>query len=241
LQVLAKASLPDAIAVERPQMTNTVGKLDVGSALLALWASKNLGWEALEAIPETSPALFRKDPDAERGKRFCMSGTILQIRAEKNLAGRVQDDRALPLIARPSVGMGAGIPVDPGTPSAPTDSASAGAGIIPDLLAANVDLTVPDDGKVYVAILQAKPETSTEGGRTLRNATKDLLVAEVIAVKSSGTLVDGSEARACGVLTGVTLPAADVGPSVQGDVTEHRIVGMFDLPENRGSGATAGR
>src|SRR5215813_1999067 len=99
-QILSKNSLAEAIAFARPMMTNTVGRLDVGSAILAVWAAKNLTWQGLEDLPETSPALFKKDPDAERGKRLCFAGSVVEIRAEKTLANRVIDDRALPLIER---------------------------------------------------------------------------------------------------------------------------------------------
>src|SRR5690349_12864485 len=79
-QILSKNSLADAIAFARPMMTNTVGRLDVGSATLAVWAAKNLTWQGLEDLPETSPALFKKDPDAERGKRLCFAGNVVEIR-----------------------------------------------------------------------------------------------------------------------------------------------------------------
>jgi len=95
---------------------------------------------------------------------------------------------------------------------------------------------------VYVAVVQTKPEPGPEGDRIARaSAAKDLPVAEVIAVKSTGSLVDGSDARACGILTGVTVPATDTGAGGLGDATEHRIVGMFDLPENRAGSAEVAR
>ncbi len=221
--ILSKKTLADAIAVARPLMVNTVGRVDTGSALFALWASRGLTWEALDALPETTPALFRKDPDSERGRRLCISGTILEIRAEKTLAERVLDDRPRPLVVRAPV-ESPSLPM----PELPAASASAGA---PEILEPTIDFSIPSDGKVYVATIRAKVE---EPAGAHPASEKDALVAEVIAVKSTGALVDGSEARACGVLTGVTLPPSDAANSL-GDVTEHRIVGMFDLPENHGS------
>ncbi len=244
--ILEKATLKDAIAVARPRMENTITRVDVGAALLSIWASKKLTWDALNDLPETSPLMFRKDPDAERGKRLCMSGRIDSIRAEKTFAGRLLEDRTLPLIERSpppavktSTAMGASpaapLPIAPGPASAesatppPTRLQLEGPSI-PD-----EDWTVPDDGKVFFVTLEEKPEEAKPGESVLSHAAnlakRELLSIEVIAVGSTRGLVDGSDARACGVLTGVTLPYLATGGA--GDIPQHRIVGMFDLPENR--------
>jgi hypothetical protein len=241
-QILTKTLFPDAFAIARPFMMNTAGRLDNGTAMLSLWAAERLTWSVLEALPETSPALFRKDPDAERGKRFCIAGSIIEIRAEKTLAGRIAEDRASPLIKGPSTAAPALNP----PPSGPAlADSSGGSGLLAAPLgespAPGSDWAVPGGGKVYVAIIKEKLEPANEpgGSRELRRATpRDPLVVEIIAVKSTGKLVDGSDARACGILTGVTLPAGGAAAGLV-DVTEHRIVGMFDLPENRGGGETA--
>lgn len=239
-QILNKTSLPDAFALARPFMTNTAGRLDSGSALLSLWAAERLTWNALEALPETSPALFRKDPDAERGKRFCITGSIVEIRAEKTLAGRLAEDRALPLIKGPGAASGGTGMTPPASADSSGGSALLGAPLT-DSMGVSSDWAVTGSGKVYVAIIKEKIGSPSEPGaarEVRRAAPRDPLVVQIIAVKSSGTLVDGSVARACGVLTGVTLPAGGVAVGLA-DVTEHRIVGMFDLPENHGSGETA--
>lgn len=233
VHILSKTSLTDAIAAARPMMSNTVGRLDVGSALLAIWASKNLSWQALEALSETSPALFKKDPDAERGKRLCISGTVLEIRAEKTLSNRLIEDRALPLIDRAASAQ-APQPSDPSYVR-PEGAASAAAALpgVDSLQYQGMDLAIPDDGKVYIATIQSKLDASPEGAK---GKARDSLFVEIIAVKSSGSLVDGSEARACGILTGVTVPPAGGSTSVAIDTAPvHRIVGMFDLPANRTS------
>jgi hypothetical protein len=230
VHILSKTSLTDAIAVARPMMSNTVGRLDVGSALLAMWSSKNLSWRALEALPETSPALFKKDPDAERGGRLCVSGTVLEIRAEKTLSNRLLENRALPLIDRAAPAQ----PQQPSDSTRPLGVASAG-GLLPTadpLQYQGVDFTIPDGGKVYIATIQAKSDAASEAAR---GKARDSLFVEIIAVKSSGTLVDGSDARACGVLTGVTVPPAG-GSAALGSSPVHRVVGMFDLPPNRATG-----
>jgi len=69
----------------------------------------------------------------------------------------------------------------------------------------------PDHSKTEEARLKAKP-----------------FIVEALAVKSTGTLVDGDSARFCGVLTGVVLSGSE-------QKLEHRAVGMFDLPENTGA------
>jgi hypothetical protein len=230
-QILSKTSLPDAIAVARPMMSNTVGRLDVGSAQLAMWASKFLSWQALEALPETSPALFKKDPDAERGRRLCMSGTVLEIRAEKSLAGRIAEDKALPLIERAGGSQNAGTDSNYARPDTMGSSASSLSTPDPMLLQA-MDFGIPDGGKVYFATIQSKPEPLPEGTR-MKTAPRDSIFVEIIAVRSSGNLVDGSDARVCGVLTGVTVPPTGNATAAAIDATVHRVVGMFDLPQNR--------
>jgi hypothetical protein len=222
-------------------MENTITRVDVGGALLSIWASKKLTWEALNDLPETSPLMFRKDPDAERGKRLCMSGRIENIRAEKTLAGRLLEDRTLPLIER-SPGPPAKAPGAMATsPAAPGPASAEGAAAPPSRIQLegpsipDEDWTIPDDGKVFFVTLEEKPEEAKPGESVLSHAAnlakRELVSIEVIAVGSTRGLVDGSDGRACGVLTGVTLPyLATGGP---GDIPQHRIVGMFDLPENR--------
>jgi hypothetical protein len=235
--ILSKTSLPDAIEAARPLMNNTVGRLDVGSALLAMWASKNLSWQALEALPETTPALFKKDPDAERGRRLCMSGTVLEIRAEKTMAGRLVEDKALPLIEQPSSAPTALNSDSPGPSYGSQDSLAAAsasnAPALDPLLMQGMDFAVPNGGKVFFATLQSKAESPPEGNRQTRPLPRSSMFVEVIAVRSSGNLVDGSDARVCGVLTGVTVPPAGVTSAAAVDASAiHRIVGMFDLPQN---------
>ena len=231
VHMLSKTSLAEAITAARPLMSNTVGRLDVGSALLAVWASKNLSWRELETLPETSPALFKKDPDAERGKRLCVAGTVLEIRAEKTLSNRLIEDRALPLIERAAPAQG-GSPHDPASPR-PEGAPSAGTplsaiDLSPSL---NADVALPEGVKVYFATIQSR---LAGAGDAPRGRSQDSLFVEIIAVKSSGSLVDGSDAKVCGILTGVTVPPPGTSTSVAVDTTPvHRLVGMFDLPQNR--------
>lgn len=224
--LLDEKSLAEATELARPFMQNTVGKLDEGSALLALWATEHLTWTDLEAVTETSPALFRKDPEAERGKRLCFSGTIQEIRAERSLASRLIEDRSLPLIQRSTRA----------TEQAPSPASSAdkaATSVLSGPAAASERWVIPNDGKVFVAAIQARPPEPNDVERAIRTSANDRSgpVVQIIAVRSTGNLVDGSPARVCGILTGVTLPPTGVG---WGDRTSpvHRLVGMFDLPEN---------
>lgn len=233
--ILSKTALQDAIDVARPQMTNSVGRIDSGSALLALWAAGNLTWDALEAVPATSAAMFHKDPESERGKRLCLNGTIAEIRAEKSLATRLLDDRALPLITTRPYGSAASAPAGDAPGSRPQDQGVTSL-LSPDGQGTQSEWTIPNDGKVFVATLREKqPAPDEHTGRTFRKPNRDELVVEIIAAKSTGQLVNRSEARACGILTGVTLPSTS-STTLPPDVTVHRIVGLFDLPQNR-SGA----
>jgi hypothetical protein len=231
VHILSKTSLAEAITAARPMMSNAVGRLDLGSALLAVWASKNLSWRELEALPETSPALFKKDPEAERGKRFCVAGTVLEIRAEKTLANRLIEDRALPLIERAPPSQGSPSP-EPAYPRPEAASSGAPFSAIDVPPSQSADVVLPEGAKVYFATIQSKLDGPGEAPP--RGRAQDSLFVEIIAVKSTGTLVDGSDAKVCGILTGVTVPPAGASTSVAVDTTPvHRLVGMFDLPQNR--------
>jgi hypothetical protein len=69
-------------------MDDTANDVSAGAVLLGLWASRHLTWDELQAVPETRQALVMKDPDAERGKRICARGPIIEIRAEKTDVGK---------------------------------------------------------------------------------------------------------------------------------------------------------
>ena len=82
--VLATPSLPAALAYVRPALAD--GREGLGQTLLAIWATKHLRWSDVDA-DETWFPQFRKDPDTERGRRFCVEGTVVEI-AAATLAGR---------------------------------------------------------------------------------------------------------------------------------------------------------
>lgn len=215
------SSLPEAIAELRPAFSDTSGTLDRGSAALAQWASGHLRWSDLRGLQRTSAALFRKDPERERGRLICIDGVIGEIRAERNLARRLLNDRAqsyAEMVAQSP--QTAQLVPDAGAPGAVPASAQ--------LLAVGTEDSkqweVPN-GSVYFATLA---EVSPDAESARRERSRQLVVA-ALAVRSSGDLVDGSQARFCGVLTGINLGAS---PGASEPVVQHRAVGMFELSEN---------
>jgi hypothetical protein len=219
----APTSLSAEIAAIRPLISDTSGPLDRGTASLALWASSNLTWSDLKGLPSTSPALFRKDPDQERGRSLCIEGSIQEIRAEKNLSRRLVSDRAAPLVEPNS-----GLAPSSLAGTSPTERNRADGGDATRLLLGGSDdpeWSVPS-GKVFFATIIEPDHSKNEEARL---KSKPFIV-EAIAVKSTGSLVDGDNARFCGILTGVVLSGNELK-------LEHRAVGMFDLSENTGAQA----
>lgn len=88
-QIEAKSSAADAFRFARPHMTDTYDATSKGAFLFAQWAAAHLRWGDVHVErDETSPARVRKDADAERGKRMCYSGRIVQIARTDLVAGR---------------------------------------------------------------------------------------------------------------------------------------------------------
>lgn len=53
--------------------------IDGGKATLLTWGTHRMSWSDLQRLPETSVGKVRKDVDAERGKRLCRSGNVIEI------------------------------------------------------------------------------------------------------------------------------------------------------------------
>jgi hypothetical protein len=236
--VLKKSTLADAIAFAKPFMSDTIDRLDEGSALLALWSSQHLTWAELSALPETTAADFQKDPDAERGKRLCVKGTIVEIRAERTLAQRMIDDHAQQLISATQPQPATSAVLDPSLIEAGV-AGDAGTAVVLPLGSTSDDWKIPKDGKVFIAIVTTTKQPKSDGGEppapilvptSVQPNAPPPLIAEAIAVKSSGDLVNGSTANVCGVLTGMNR---HTNPTDSTTVDTHRLIGMFDLPENR--------
>jgi hypothetical protein len=83
-------SLGDAVAFTRPMMTDETDKMSLGAVLLAVWAQTHLRFSDVSVSQnETSLALVRKSPGAERGKRLCGTGPISDLEAEQTRWGAV--------------------------------------------------------------------------------------------------------------------------------------------------------
>jgi len=78
------SSLPLAIQLLRPMFQDTQEEAAPGAQALAVWCAMHLDWNSLSGIPETSRAKVMKDPEAERGKRLCSSGTIIEIHNDRS-------------------------------------------------------------------------------------------------------------------------------------------------------------
>jgi hypothetical protein len=156
--IQAEPTLAAGLAVAKPKMEDTSkGEMDAGSSLLAIWAMKKMRWSDVGVVKdETSFALMQKDSEEERGKRLCVSGTIIQIEVVKTPRGKLYDGLF-------------------------TDGAS----------------------HLY----------------------------KFMAVGSTGSLVERSYARLCGVATGTY----DYPNSGGGTGHAIKIVGMFDLAANKGT------
>ena len=69
-----------AVETLKPFMKDTADTQSKGTLLLGVWAAKHLKWSDVHVHPdETSFGMVMKDSAAERGKRMCWSGTIIQI------------------------------------------------------------------------------------------------------------------------------------------------------------------
>jgi hypothetical protein len=161
LDVIAtKTTLADALAVAKPLMEiDKPGDSSPGTFLLALWSLEHLRWQDVAlSRDETSYAKVRKDIDAERTKRLCVPGTIIQIEAFKQ-----------------------------------------------------------HNGTLFGGLMLS------EGGNLFH----------FNGVQSSGDLVERSSARFCGIVTG----KYDYANSAGGEGHAIDVVGMFDLPQNRGPAA----
>lgn len=86
--VMSARNLSQAISIAKPEMSDTEDTVSAGAVTLAIWASANMKWSELRALPATEHALVMKDPDQERGKKMCISGHIIEIAAEKTDWGK---------------------------------------------------------------------------------------------------------------------------------------------------------
>ncbi|MEZ4232181.1 MAG: hypothetical protein R3B89_23595 [Polyangiaceae bacterium] len=78
-------SLAEAIASVRPLMGMREG-VDYGGMYLSAWIDVHLQWNEFGTIPQTSVRAVLKDPLGERGKLLCVSGSVVEIRVNRDFA-----------------------------------------------------------------------------------------------------------------------------------------------------------
>lgn len=67
------------IAIVRPLMADAYDQPSDGAIALSYWAAKGMLWSHVEIGGETTVERVMKDADAERGKRMCYQGQIIEI------------------------------------------------------------------------------------------------------------------------------------------------------------------
>jgi len=79
-----------AIEIIKPTMADESQDLCDGTFLMAAWALKHPRFEEFSVTkPETTHQLVFKDSDAERGKRVCVGGSLIEIKKEKTPDGNL--------------------------------------------------------------------------------------------------------------------------------------------------------
>ena len=83
--LLEKQTLLEAIDYVKPEMKDTFNSFPEAAVFLATWANKhNMHWKDLAPLQETRYGKIMKDADAERGKRVCTGGAIVEIEVDKS-------------------------------------------------------------------------------------------------------------------------------------------------------------
>lgn len=86
----AAKTLPDVLGVAVPLMADIPGQASDGTRLLISWMAQRAAWKDLDVNPgEVTYGQARKEIDAARGKRLCVSGLVIQIRAEPYESGKI--------------------------------------------------------------------------------------------------------------------------------------------------------
>lgn len=82
-KIAAAKDLAGALKVITPMFQDTTGCVDPAAAGFALWCAKHLDWIELQSLPETTFDKVMKDSEAERGKRMCAKGKIVEIAVDR--------------------------------------------------------------------------------------------------------------------------------------------------------------
>lgn len=87
-RALSATTLAEALAITKPHMRDVKDEYDPAAVALGSWALKKMRWQDVEVSPnETSMAAFERDPFAERGKRMCARGGIVDLTIDRGRDG----------------------------------------------------------------------------------------------------------------------------------------------------------
>lgn len=85
-QVMQSKTLQEALFFLVPHMENTSGSdLPAAAAVLAMWMNKKFWWNELMWMPDSKRVEAMKDPISFRGKRICLSGSVVEIYADHSV------------------------------------------------------------------------------------------------------------------------------------------------------------
>jgi hypothetical protein len=80
---IANDNLDEAIETMKPKFDDAVDKIPTGVAIFLAWANKNLRYSDIMNKGQTTFAQVMKDSDSERGKKICVSGSVVEIKVVK--------------------------------------------------------------------------------------------------------------------------------------------------------------
>jgi len=87
--IMDHRSLSGAISYAKKYMGSTRDKPSKGALIFGAWSMKRLKWSELQLVEKTKYALVEKDPETEIGKKMCVRGKVIQIRAERTSYGKM--------------------------------------------------------------------------------------------------------------------------------------------------------
>jgi len=76
--------LAGALALIQPMFKDAFNEPDPAGMVFAGWAAHHLTWADIQGVTQTKRSLVMKDPDAERGKRLCPAGSVIQIQVDRS-------------------------------------------------------------------------------------------------------------------------------------------------------------
>lgn len=84
-RLASAATLAEALALIQPRMGDSENELHPASVLLAVWAASHEEAFDYSELEKTTWGRIMKDPDEERGRKYCTSGRVTEINADKSV------------------------------------------------------------------------------------------------------------------------------------------------------------